>query len=287
MEMTRIVETSAGEVEVLWVPGERPAVLFFPGGHCSARSDCGWSVYADMGYAVLSFSRPGYGATKVGALRAADFTPLVQEVLATFDISRVSAVVGVSFGGMQAVHAAADPGLKVPRLVLHSCAPSQLPYPDSRVEATLGPVLFSPLLQGVVWSAVRGMVRSDAGLRVMLARLSMLPIDAWWDELDAEDRQKARDLFSSMRSDSGFVTDLRQATADEAALRGDMMRQVRCPTVITGSRHDRGVSFRHAEDFAMTIPTAELVELDSASHLFWIGPGKERLLSIVDGFLTR
>jgi hypothetical protein len=54
---------------------------------------------------------------------------------------------------------------------------------------------------------------------------------------------------------------------------------------VTGSRHDRGVSFAHAEDFASTIPDSSLVELDSPSHIFWIGPGRARLVSIVRSFI--
>lgn len=80
MPETRSFVTSAGSVEVLSIPGELPPVLFFPGGHCSARCDCGWSLYRDMGHAILSFSRPGYGRTRVDAVSPAEFAPLVREV---------------------------------------------------------------------------------------------------------------------------------------------------------------------------------------------------------------
>jgi pimeloyl-ACP methyl ester carboxylesterase len=160
-------------------------VLFFPGGHCSAKCDCGWGLYTESGHAVVSFSRPGYGGTRVGPLSAAEFAPLVREVCEKRDISVIAAAVGVSFGGLQAVHVAEDQELGVPRLVLHSCAPSSLGYPDTRAEAIVGPVLFSPLLQGLVWRLVRRVVRSDSGLRTMMARLSKLPVDDWWEQLSA------------------------------------------------------------------------------------------------------
>jgi pimeloyl-ACP methyl ester carboxylesterase len=285
MPATRFVSTTAGPVEIVQVPGERPPVLFFPGGHCSAGCDCGWSLYTESGHSVVSFSRPGYGGTRVGPLSAAEFAPLVREVCEQLDVSVIAAAVGVSFGGLQAVHAAADRELGVPRLVLHSCAPSSLPYPDTRAEAIFGPVVFSPLLQGLVWRLVGRMVRSDSGLRRMMARLSNLPIGDWWEQLSAADRDEARALFQSMRSDSGFVNDLRQGHARGAAARRDAMSKVRCPTLVTGSRHDGGVSFAHAEDFSNAIPGAVLVELDSPSHIFWIGPGTARLASIVRSFI--
>jgi len=285
MAETHVVSTSAGPVEIVQVPGERPPALFFPGGHCSARCDCGWGLYAESGHAVVSFSRPGYGGTRVGPLSAAEFAPLVREVCEHLDVSVIAAAVGVSFGGMQAVHVAADQELGVRRLVLHSCAPSGLPYPDTRAEAIVGPVLFSPLLQGLVWRLVRRMVRSDWGLRHMMARLSKLPVEGWWEQLSAADRDEARALFESMRSDSGFVNDLRQGRARGAAARRAAASNVQCPTLITGSPHDRGVSFAHAKDLANTIPDAVLVELDSPSHIFWIGPGRARLVSIVRSFI--
>ena len=285
MVETQIVSTSAGPVEILQVRRERPPVLFFPGGHCSARCDCGWALYTDSGYGVVSFSRPGYGGTRVGPLGAAQFALLVREVCEQLEITATAAAVGVSFGGMQAVHVAMDGQLSVPRLVLHSCAPSSLPYPDTRTEMLIGPVLFSPLLGGHLWRIVRRLVGSDAGLRRMMARLSTLPASDWWEQLSPTDRSEARSLFQCMRSDSGFLIDLRQGRATQTAARRRALLAVRCPTLVTGSPHDRGVSFAHAIDIANTIPDAVLIELDSPSHLFWVGSGKEELTSIVGSFL--
>lgn len=128
------------------MPGERPPVLFFPGGHCSATCDCGWSVYSELGHAIVSFSRPGYGATRVGRRSAADFAPLVREVCCNLGITVIAAAVGVSFGGLQAIHVAEDQELRVPRLVLHSCAPSGLSYPDSPACDCLLPTPAGPRL---------------------------------------------------------------------------------------------------------------------------------------------
>ncbi|MCR2811076.1 MULTISPECIES: alpha/beta hydrolase [unclassified Microbacterium] len=282
---TRLVSTSAGAVEILHVPGDRSAVLFFPGGHCRATTDCGRSLYAGLGHEVISFSRPGYGGTRVGRLTAAEFTPLVGEVCEQLGISSVAASVGVSFGGLQAVHVAAGGGPTVQRLILHSCAPSTKQYPDTRAEALLGPVVFSPLLQGAVWGLVRSVVRSDAGLRMMLSQLSSLPTSQWWDQMSVADKDEAQSLFRAMRSDSGFTNDLRQAHPRGADARRKAMSAVKCPTMVTASRSDGGVSFTHAEDFARVIPDADLVELSSPSHLFWIGSQKTQLMSTLHSFI--
>jgi len=285
MVQPRLVATTGGAVEVLHVPGERPPVLFFPGGHSRAQTDCGWSLYAELGHEVVSFSRPGYGSTRVGRLSAAEFAPLVDEVCARLGVSGVAAVVGVSFGGLQAVHVAAGRRPVPQRLILHSCAPSGLSYPDSKAEAVLGPIVFSPQLQGLVWWALHAAVRSDAGLRAMMAPLSTLPVDEWWSVMTPADRETTRALFRSMRSDAGFATDLRQGRPADAGSRREAISRVPCRTLITASRSDGGVAFAHAEDFARTIPDAELVELDSPTHLFWIGPQRATLLSLLGSFI--
>ncbi|MGY4856367.1 alpha/beta fold hydrolase [Cryobacterium sp. AP23] len=286
MTETRIVSTSGGPVEVALVPGRGTTVLFFPGGHCSAGVNTGWDLYTELGYGIVSFSRPGYGGTRVGPLTAAEFTPLAREVCQQLGISVIAATVGVSFGGLQAVHVAQDLELRVQHLVLHSCAPSVLPYPDTRAESVVGPVLFSPYLQGMVWALIRQLVRSDAGLRIMMARLSLLPAEKWWHRLDSADKSRARQLFRTMRSDSGFINDLRQGRSRDADARLNALGTVRCPTLVTGSRYDRGVAFVHSVDFASVIPGAVLVEVNSPSHIFWIGPERDRLASTVSAFVN-
>ncbi|GIG23644.1 putative hydrolase YcgS [Cellulomonas chitinilytica] len=286
MRATTVLETTLGPVEVMHLPGDKPAVLFFPGGHCDAAVDCGWSIYRSLGHGVLSFSRPGYGRTSVGQLTAQEFVPAVRECCEQLGIQLAAAAVGVSFGGMQAIHVAVAQPVTVHRLVLHSCAPSTRPYPDTRSEALLGPIVFAPGPQRLVWAAIERLVRTDAGLRRMVAALSARPLDAWWPTWSTADRARARELFRSMSSGAGFVNDLRQGHPDRAAHRRLFQTRVRCPTLVTASRADAGVAFGHAEDLARTIPNATLVELDSPSHLFWIGPERVQVERAVRAFLA-
>ncbi|MFC7597586.1 alpha/beta fold hydrolase [Terrabacter sp. GCM10028922] len=273
-------------MEVLYLPGDKPPVLFFPGGHCSAAVDCGWSLYTSIGHGVLSFSRPGYGLTDVGRLTAGEFVPAVAECCEVLAVDEAAGAVGVSFGGMQAIQVAvAMPGV-VPRLVLHSCAPSTLAYPDSRLESVSGPIAFAPGLQSFTWATVARLVESDAGLRRMVGALSKRRIDDWWHTWSEQDRVLARGLFKTMGSGSGFVNDLQQAGADRGAYRRLFQTKVSCPTLVTASRDDAGVAFTHAEDLANTIPSATLVELDAPSHLFWIGPAHGQVQAALSTFIA-
>lgn len=283
---SQLVATRLGDVEVCVTGGRRGPVLFFPGGHCGATVDCGWESYTRLGYRVVAFSRPGYGRTRVGDLTAAQFVPAVEEVCAALGITTVAAVVGVSFGGLQALHVAASGSVRTERLVLHSAAPSTLRYPDSVGQRVLGPVVFGPRTQRGLWSAVSRSVATDAGLRMMAGSLSRLPASAWWPTWSSEDRGRARAAFQAMGSGSGFAADLRQGRPDDDGARHTLLRRVSCPTLVTGSRHDGAVSFAHALDLAEHIGDARLAELDSPTHLFWIGPHAAQVHRAVQSFLA-
>jgi pimeloyl-ACP methyl ester carboxylesterase len=286
MTRVEIISTTLGDVEIASVDAAGPPVLFFPGGHCSAVTDCGWELYTSLGYSIVSFSRPGYGRTRVGDLSAAEFVPAVEEVCAALGLAEIAAVVGVSFGALQAVPAAMSDRIAARRLVLHSAAPSTLAYPDTRAERMAGPLVFGPHFQRTTWAAILRIVGTEAGLRALCASLSTLPTGGWWPSWSQEDREQARRLFQTMASSRGFANDVRQADARSSGYRRWQLQRVACPTLITGSRHDGGVAFAHAEDFAANIPGARLVELDSPTHLFWIGPHAEAARQAVQDFLT-
>jgi pimeloyl-ACP methyl ester carboxylesterase len=146
-------------------------------------------------------------------------------------------------------------------------------------------VAFSPALQNFTWTTVARLVRSDVGLRRMVGALSTSPVNDWWHTWSVEDKRQARELFQTMRSGSGFVNDLQQARPDRASYRGLVQSRTSCPTLVTASRHDAGVAFAHADDFARTIPRATLVELDAPSHLFWLGPAHAGAQAAVSAFM--
>lgn len=282
---TRVVETSIGPVEVSLTAGAGEVVLFFPGGHTTAATPLGADLYAELGYRPLTFSRPGYGLTDVGQLTAAEFVPAIAQVCELLEITAAAATVGLSFGGLQAIHVAARLRHLAPRLILHSCAPSSLPYPDTSLERFGGPLAFGPRSQRLTWRTVRALTSSDRGMRAMMASLSKLPVEQWWEGWTSAERAAARDTFSRMSSGSGFVTDLRQASADRSAYRESVLRSLPCPTLVTSSRQDGAVSFTHAEDFLRTIPDSRLIETGAWTHFAWLGPSRLTIVEAVRNFL--
>lgn len=284
---TQEVSTSHGAVEVSFTgPDSGDVVLVFPGGHCSAATPVGAELYTSRGLRVVSFSRPGYGRTDVGPVTAAEFAPAVAQVCDGLGIREAIATVGISFGGLQAAHVAVTLPRMAPRLVLHSCAPSTLPYPDARLQALAGPLAFSAGTEGTTWRAIRALTSSDRGLRLMMSTLSTLPVRSWWPTWASADRAAARATFRAMGSGSGFVTDLRQGTPERSSYRRTVFGSVPCPTLVTASRHDGGVGFEHALDLVTTVPGAQLVETDAASHFYWLGPQRKELSRVVHDFLV-
>lgn len=285
---TSVVETSLGPVEVAATGSVGDAVvLVFPGGHTTAATPLGTDIYTDLGYRALTFSRPGYGRTDVGPLMAAEFAPAVADVCEHLRVTEAVATVGVSFGGLQAVHVAVSLPHLAPRLILHSCAPSTLPYPDTALERLAVPLAFSPRTQRLTWRAVRALTSSDRGLRLMMSTLSTLPSAAWWDTWTPTDRASARATFAAMDSGSGFVTDVRQGQADRSSYREAALRSVLCPTLVTASLNDGGVRFDHADDFVRTIARARLVQTDAGSHFYWLGTSRRTVSAAVRDFITQ
>lgn len=285
---TRVVPTRLGDVEVALSGSSRGAVvLVFPGGHATAATHLGTELYTDLGYRVLSFSRPGYGGTRVGSLMASEFVPAVADVCEYLGITGAAATVGISFGGLQAVHVSVRHAHLAPRLILHSCAPSTLPFPDTALEAMGGPLGFSRWTQGLTWRAVRALTSSDRGLRLMMSSLSAVPVDSWWETWTPADRASARSTFATMDSGSGFATDLRQGARNRSRYRGEALRSVPCPTLVTASRKDGGVAFAHATDLVRTIPNARLVVTGAPSHFFWLGPTRSTLSDAIKGFIRQ
>jgi len=282
----QIVVTSGGPVEVRYVPTEKAPVLMFPGGHTTAVTPIGEHMYARLGHGVLCFSRPGYGRTDVGPLTAAEFTTLVVETCRLLGVQRAAAAVGVSFGGLQAIHTAVSAAELAPKLILHSCAPSALPFPDAWFERVAAPLVFGPATQKATWAAIRRIVARDAGLKLVMKSLTRLPDDHWWPRMSQADLFAARAMFNAMESGHGFLNDLRQANSRLSTYRGHIQTLVTAPTLVTASRNDGGVSFRHAENFAETIPHAHLYETTAPTHLYWIGDAKADITNAIRAFLA-
>ena len=84
-------------------------------------------------------------------------------------------------------------------------------------------------------------------------------------------------FLASCRSDRGFFTDLRPPV--------DVMIDVVQPTLVLATRNDAAVGFDHPERLAGGLRRGRLREIDSPSHLLWLGDGWRRVQLAMTSFL--
>ncbi|WP_019059613.1 alpha/beta hydrolase [Streptomyces prunicolor] len=281
---TELVELAAGPVEYRFDRRGPVTVVVFYGGHMRAGLSLGEEVFAEAGWSVLVPSRPGYGRTPVSTGGSAGgFAGVTAALCAHLGITDVSAVVGVSGGGPTAVAMAARHPALVWRLILQS-AVGPLPWPDRRTR--LGAqIVFAPHTERVSWALVHSLVRyaPNAGLRMLLRDLTLLPVRDVVSGLRPEDRARLVALFSRMRSGRGFTRDLKEVgtTGDLAGHAG----QVSQPALVIATRQDAAVRFAHAQALAATLPHAELLESLADSHLIWFGRDWPLIAEQIHAFL--
>ncbi|MGQ4475729.1 alpha/beta fold hydrolase [Streptomyces sp. SAS_276] len=281
---TKLAELTAGRVEYRFDRRGPVTVVIFYGGHMRAGLSLGEEVFAEAGCSVLVPSRPGYGRTPVSTGgSAAGFADVTSALCAHLGITEVTAVVGVSGGGPTAVAMAARHPALVQRLVLQS-AVGPLPWPDRRTR--LGArIVFAPHTERVSWALVHSLVRyaPDAGLRMLLRDLTLLPVGDVVAGLRPQDRARLAALFSRMRSGRGFTRDLRAlaTTGDSAGHAG----QVSQPALVIATRQDAAVRYAHAQALAAALPQAELLESRADSHLIWFGRDWPLIAEQIHAFL--
>jgi len=109
----------------------------------------------------------------------------------------------------------------------------------------------------------------DAGLRLLLRDLTVLPVREMVAGLRPKDRAELVALFSRMRSDRGFLNDLRTTKAPVR-----LTDEVEQPALVIASRRD-----------AAALPRAELIESRADSHLIWFGEDWPAIAERIRAFL--
>jgi pimeloyl-ACP methyl ester carboxylesterase len=86
-----------------------------------------------------------------------------------------------------------------------------------------------------------------------------------------------REFLLRCQSSRGFLVDLRTPA--------DVTADVGQPTLILATRNDGAVSFDHAEHLAATMRHATLVEVDTPTHLLWLGEGSDHTAAAIQSFM--
>jgi pimeloyl-ACP methyl ester carboxylesterase len=251
-------------------------VLILHGGHMSALCRFGEEAFLDADYSVLVPSRPGYGRTAVAAGPSApEFAVRLAGLCRRLGLNEVT-VVGISLGARTALAMAAFYPDLVRRVIL-MCPTSFRQWPDGRGRR-IAYAVFAPGIERVTWGTLHLLLRKapQKYLPGIVANLTTLDGETAVRRLGI-DVGKITEFLLHCQSGRGFLVDLRPPT--------DVGDNVGQPTLILATRNDGAVSFDHSEDLATTLQQATLVEVDTPTHLLWLGEGSDRTTAAVDSFI--
>jgi pimeloyl-ACP methyl ester carboxylesterase len=255
---------------------ERRTVLILHGGHMSARCRFGEQIFVDAGYSVLVISRPGYGRTAVGAGPSApEFAVRLVSLCRRLGLDEVI-VVGISIGARSALTLAAFYPELVQRVIL-MCPTSFNLWPDHRGRR-IAYAVFAPGVERATWGTLHRLLLTGSGKHLpgIVANLTTLDGRLAVRRL-GDDVGKITEFLLQCRAGRGFLVDLRAPS--------DVSGDVAQPVLILATRNDGAVSFDHAEALAATLPNAQLVEVDTPTHLLWLGDGSDRTAAAIDSFI--
>ena len=256
--------------------GERTALILH-GGHMSARCQFGEETFLEAGYSVLVTSRPGYGRTAVAAGPSApEFSVRLASLCRHLGLSELTVVVGISLGARSALTLAAFYPDMVRRVIL-MCPTSFRRWPEGR-SRRLAYAVFAPGVERATWGTLHRLLRTapEKYLPGIIENLTTLDGHDAVRRLDG-DLEKITEFLLCCQSSRGFLVDLHPPT--------DVGNQVGQAVLILATRTDGAVSFDHAEHLANTLPSARLVEVDTPTHLLWLGEGSHDTAAAVDSFM--
>jgi pimeloyl-ACP methyl ester carboxylesterase len=251
-------------------------VLILHGGHMSARCRFGEELFLEAGSSVLVTSRPGYGRTAIAAGPSApEFAVGLAALCRRLGLREVT-VLGISVGARTALTMAAFYPQLVSRVIL-MCPTSFRRWPDGRGR-WIAYASFAPGVERATWGMLHYLLRKhpERFLPRVLENLSTLNGEMAVRRLDA-DVNKITEFLLCCRSGRGFLIDLRSPI--------DVSSDVTQPTLILATRNDGAVSFDHAEHLVATVRQATLVEVDTPTHLVWLGEGSDRTAAAIKRFI--
>lgn len=273
---TRVVAIDGHPIEYRMEHRGSAAVLILHGGHMSARCRFGEETFLDAGHSVLVVSRPGYGRTALGAGPSApEFAVRLASLCRRLGLSEIT-VVGISVGARTALTMAAFQSELVPRVIL-MCPTSFRLWPD-RHGRRIAYTVFAPGVERATWGTLHRMLRQDPDKHLpgIVANLTTLDGGEAVRRL-GPDAAKITEFLLRCQSGRGFLLDLRAPT--------DVTDHVGQPTLILATRNDGAVSFDHAEHLAATMRHAKLIEVDTPTHLLWMGEGSDQTAAAIHSYM--
>lgn len=250
------ISTNLGPINISDIPGEKPAILFWP----SVLSDA--SIYSGQVNAFRGQHRlvliqpPGFGSPAPDRIFSmAECAEAVVEVMNSLGIDRAT-LVGTSWGGLVAVNVAARHAERVNALVLFSTPftfPQGSPGLKERFMIWGARIMGNStiFINGVADAFVTEKTRNDNGSSLKL----------WRDQLGTFEKQG---MSMALRS----VMIERQSEVY-------LLPLIKAKTVVVVGSEDTSVPVAIYRDGAEKIPGAEFVILNGASHIISVDTPRE------------
>jgi pimeloyl-ACP methyl ester carboxylesterase len=254
-----IANTPYGSIEYR-LEGSGPVVMVLNGGHCSRDTRLSHERLAQVGFTVLTPSRPGYDDTPASVGRSAQTAAdALAGLLDSLGIAQVSTI-GISAAGPTALAFAQRHPQRARGVILESAVTTAW---DETVKR--GARLVFGRVERLTWAVVRLGLRLSPRLmlKAMLGGLTTLNVDDVLRRMSQEDIAFFTRMLQTMRSGTGFLNDLEHRVNDLYA--------IRVPVLAIYSPHDRNVPPSNAQRIAREVAGSELYETPADTHLIWIG----------------
>jgi pimeloyl-ACP methyl ester carboxylesterase len=275
---SHIAQTSKGPIEYSLLRNG-PVVLICHGTSSNCFSTELALPLGDVGFSVLTPSRPGYGRTPLAVGQsAADAASALIALLDSLEI-QTCAVIAISGGGPTGVALAAGFPERVTRMVLAEA----LTYPENRPNEPgyKNQTAFYGPMHAIMWGMLGLMSRLSpcAMARQTLAIFSTHDPDDGLRKLSAEDIQRICRFYQGRSSRRGALADATHSVGVE------LLKSIHQPTLVIHSREDNSVPFAHAEWSLKYISQSELCEAGITGHFFWVDPDYGRISQRLVAFL--
>jgi len=266
----RIANTVKGRIEYTWL-GNGPVILACHGTSSDCYSHDGYAPLMEVGFSVLTPSRPGYGRTssKVGA-SAKEAAEAMVALLDILEIKKCT-VMAISGGGPTGIALAANWPQRIDRLAL--VAAISRPEDRANEPGYQSQVAFYGPMHNVTWTMLQLMSRLSPKTmaRQTMAIFSNHDPQEAFRLLTSEDINNICHFYWRHSSRKGALNDLTHTVGEK------LLQNVKVPTLVIHSREDKSVPFSHAEWSLAHIPNAELCEGGFTGHFYWIGPDYQRI----------
>jgi len=258
-----IAKTAKGPIEYR-LEGSGPVVMVLNGGHCSRDSRLSHEHLAEHGFSVLTPSRPGYDRTpsKVGK-SAQDAADALAALLDTLHIPMAD-VIGISAGGPTALAFALRHSGRTRKLILESAMATDWDESTKR----LSPILFGRI-EKISWAMMHTMLKFFPGviIRLLMPALTSLDVDEVISRMSQEELAFVKHMIRTSSSGTGFMNDIEHSLDD--------LSGITSPVLVMYSPNDKTVLPKNALRVAREVPTCELYEVPSDTHLIWMGKTAE------------